>query len=156
MSFPSVAEKAILAILICLSAAGFWWRFRNVVRIVSTTKPDTDFALGSLFSRTLDFVREVLLQEKVIAQRPLATRVCHWAAIERFRRAVVRRGAAPAELRPSLALEQASAVHNSRHDAGEVFLPDPIGMSVRHPGSSSRKAFAARRSGVSKPSVKRS
>jgi Fe-S oxidoreductase len=72
MSFPSVAEKAILAILICLSAAGFWWRFRNVVRIVSTTKPDTDFALGSLFSRTLDFVREVLLQEKVIAQRPLA------------------------------------------------------------------------------------
>src|SRR5580700_118165 len=72
MSFPSVAEKAILAILICLSAAGFWWRFRNVVRIVSTTKPDTDFALGSLFSRTLDFIREVLLQEKVIAQRPLA------------------------------------------------------------------------------------
>lgn len=72
MSSPSVAEKAILAILICLSAAGFWWRFRNVVRIISTTRPDADFSLGSIASRTLDFIREVLLQEKVIAQRPLA------------------------------------------------------------------------------------
>ena len=51
--------------------------------------------------------------------------------------------------------EQASDVLNSRHDAGEVFLPDPIGMSVCHPGSSSRNAFAARKSGVSNPSMKR-
>jgi Fe-S oxidoreductase len=72
MSFPSLPEKIILAILICLSAAAFWRRFRNVVRIVSTAKPDTDFDPGSLFSRTRDFIREVLLQEKVIAQRPLA------------------------------------------------------------------------------------
>jgi Fe-S oxidoreductase len=72
MSFPTLPEKAILALLICLSAAGFWWRFRNVVRIVSSAKPDTDFDPGSLLSRTGDFIREVLLQEKVIAQRPLA------------------------------------------------------------------------------------
>ena len=72
MLFPSLPEKVILAILICLSAAGFWTRFRKVVRIISSAKPDTDFDPGSLWLRTANFVREVLLQEKVIRQRPLA------------------------------------------------------------------------------------
>ncbi len=66
MPLPSLLEKLSLAILICLSAAGFWWRFRNVVRIVSSAKPDAGFNPGSLFHRMGNFVREVLLQEKVI------------------------------------------------------------------------------------------
>ncbi len=47
MSFPSLPEKILLALLICLSAAGFWRRFRNVVGIVSAAKPDSDFDPGS-------------------------------------------------------------------------------------------------------------
>jgi Fe-S oxidoreductase len=72
MPFPTPAEKILLAILICLSVAGFWRRFRKVVRIVSHAKPDTDFNPGSLYSRTRKFAVEVLLQEKVISQRPIA------------------------------------------------------------------------------------
>jgi Fe-S oxidoreductase len=72
MPFPSLLEKLLLTTLICLSAAGFWWRFRNVVRIVSSAKPDAGFDPGSLFHRISNFVREVLLQEKVIRQRPAA------------------------------------------------------------------------------------
>src|SRR5580658_10531361 len=72
MSFPSLPEKVLLAILICLSAAGFWLRFRKVVRIIAGAKPDADLDPGSFFHRAGDFVREVLLQEKVIRQRPVA------------------------------------------------------------------------------------
>src|ERR1700733_7908804 len=72
MPFPSLPEKIVLAILICLSAAGFWRRFRHVVGIISAAKPDSGFEVGSVIRRLWDFVREVLLQEKVIRQRPLA------------------------------------------------------------------------------------
>jgi Fe-S oxidoreductase len=69
---PSLPEKIVLAILICLSAAGFWSRFRRVVHIVSAARPDPDFKLGDLARRTRAFVWEVLLQGKVIQQRPAA------------------------------------------------------------------------------------
>ena len=62
----------VLAILICVSVAGFWYRFRSVVRILSATKPDSDFSLGSLAPRIRKFVMEVLLQAKVIRERPVA------------------------------------------------------------------------------------
>jgi Fe-S oxidoreductase len=72
MPFPSLPEKITLAILVCLSAAGFWRRSRNVVRIIIAAKPDAGFEVGSVIRRVWDLVREVLLQEKVIRQRPLA------------------------------------------------------------------------------------
>src|SRR5215469_3911140 len=65
-------EKTILAILILLSVAGFWYRFRRVVRILAAAKPDPDFSLGSIAPRIRAFTREVLLQAKVIRQRPAA------------------------------------------------------------------------------------
>jgi Fe-S oxidoreductase len=65
-------EKAILGILICMSAAGFWYRFRSVVRILAAAKPDSDFSLGLLAPRIRKFVVEVLLQAKVIRERPAA------------------------------------------------------------------------------------
>jgi Fe-S oxidoreductase len=73
-SFPEhgVPEKIVLAILICLSAAGFWYRFRRVVHIVAAAKPDTNFKPGNFPVRIRTFVWEVLLQGKVIQQRPLA------------------------------------------------------------------------------------
>ena len=69
---PTLPEKLILAILICLSAAAFWFRFRNVVRIISAAKPDAAFTLGDIARRIRIFVWEVLLQGKVIRQRPAA------------------------------------------------------------------------------------
>jgi Fe-S oxidoreductase len=69
---PSLPEKLLLAILICLSAAGFWYRFRNVVRIIAAARPDPGFRLGDIARRIRTFVWEVLLQGKVIQQRPAA------------------------------------------------------------------------------------
>lgn len=72
MSFPSLPERIVLAVLICLSLAGFWLRFRRVVHVLSAAKPDADYVWGSTFRRVRDFIAEVLLQAKVIRQRPAA------------------------------------------------------------------------------------
>jgi Fe-S oxidoreductase len=65
-------RQMILAVLILLSIAGFWYRFQRVIRIVSAAKPDPDFTVGSIARRVGTFVSEVLLQSKVIRQRPAA------------------------------------------------------------------------------------
>ena len=65
-------EKILLVVLIAASAYGFWYRFRNVVRVLGAAKPDPDFHLGLLLPRAQAFVWEVLLQGKVIKQRPIA------------------------------------------------------------------------------------
>jgi Fe-S oxidoreductase len=67
-----VPEKFLLALLICASAAVFWVRFRAVVRILAAARPDAQFTLGSLAPRIRAFIVEVLLQGKVIRQRPIA------------------------------------------------------------------------------------
>ncbi|HVW86026.1 MAG TPA: (Fe-S)-binding protein, partial [Bryobacteraceae bacterium] len=72
MAFASLPEKILLAVFICASIAGFWWRFRRVASIISAAKPDADFHIGSLGPRLRDFISEVLLQSKVITQRPVA------------------------------------------------------------------------------------
>jgi Fe-S oxidoreductase len=66
------AGRIVLLLLICASIAGFVWRLRPVVRIVSAAKPDVDFALHPIGPRLRRFLGEVLLQSKVIVQRPLA------------------------------------------------------------------------------------
>src|ERR1019366_1771422 len=68
----TLPEKILLALLICASAAGFWIRFRRVADVLAAAKPDPDFHLGALGPRLRTFISEVLLQSKVIAQRPLA------------------------------------------------------------------------------------
>ena len=70
MTSPNLPEKLVLTILICLSAAGFWYRFRRVVHVISAARPDPGFALGDLFPRIRSFVWEVLLQGKVIQAAP--------------------------------------------------------------------------------------
>jgi Fe-S oxidoreductase len=67
-----VSEKVLLAALICASLGGFLYRFQIVARVVAAAKPDADFRFGSLAPRLRDFAWEVLLQGKVIRQRPLA------------------------------------------------------------------------------------
>jgi Fe-S oxidoreductase len=69
---PSVPEKVALTILILLSLGGFWYRFRRVVGVISAARADSGFTLGNIPERLKIFVREVLLQSKVIRQRPLA------------------------------------------------------------------------------------
>jgi Fe-S oxidoreductase len=72
MTLSNPLEKIVLAILIGLSAAGFWYRIRRVIRVISASRPDAGFRLGDIAPRIGSFFWEVLLQGKVISQRPLA------------------------------------------------------------------------------------
>ena len=71
MANPNWLEKTLLLILICASAAVFWIRFRRVLHIISKARPDAGFAVGELLPRLQKFVWEVLLQGKVIRERPI-------------------------------------------------------------------------------------
>ncbi len=69
---PSSFEMILLAVLMVASAYGFWLRFGKVVHTIRTAKPDASFTLAPVGSRVWNFVSEVLLQTKVIRERPLA------------------------------------------------------------------------------------
>ena len=71
MPAPSLVEILIFLALLAASACGFWWRFGKVLRIIQAAKPDPGFSLQPLGKRIWDFFSEVLLQSKVIQQRPL-------------------------------------------------------------------------------------
>ena len=58
-------------ILLAASLYGFWARFGRVWRTIRAAKRDPEFGIRHLGSRTADFIWEVLLQGKVISQRPL-------------------------------------------------------------------------------------
>src|SRR5437588_11513749 len=64
-------EVVIFVVLLSASAYGFWLRFGKVWRTVLRSKKDPDFHIQPLGRRIRDFVWEVLLQGKVITQRPL-------------------------------------------------------------------------------------
>jgi Fe-S oxidoreductase len=67
----SHVETAIFLGLLAASAYGFWRRFGKVVRKIRAAKPDPGFSLQPLGKRAWDFFSEVMLQSKVIAERPL-------------------------------------------------------------------------------------
>jgi Fe-S oxidoreductase len=64
-------EKLLLGLLLAASLAGFWWRFGAVLRRIRAAKPDADFSLFPVGSRVRELVWEVILQAKVIRERPL-------------------------------------------------------------------------------------
>ncbi len=64
-------ESALFLILLAASLIAFWSRFSKVWRIIRQSKKDADFQLQPLGRRVADFVWEVMLQGKVISQRPL-------------------------------------------------------------------------------------
>ena len=68
----STPEKIALALMIVASLAGFGMRFLPVVRIILAAKPDAGVRFGTLVARIRRFVWEVLLQGKVIKDRPVA------------------------------------------------------------------------------------
>src|SRR6185437_11955423 len=67
----STVETAVLIVLILASIWAFWVRFARIWKRITGSKPDPDLSLGRLGQRTITFVWEVLLQGKVIRQRPL-------------------------------------------------------------------------------------
>src|SRR5208337_1464963 len=71
MVHPSWLEIAILAILLCTSGSLFWFRFRKPVDAIRRSRDNPDFELRPLGPRIRQFVWEVLLQGKVIRERPL-------------------------------------------------------------------------------------
>ena len=66
-----VTGKVLLAVLLAASLAGFWWSFGAVLRKIRAAKPDADFSLFPLWPRVRELVWEVMLQAKVIRERPL-------------------------------------------------------------------------------------
>ena len=66
-----VTGKVLLAVLLAASVAGFGWRFATVLRRIRAAKPDADFSLFPLGPRIRELVWEVMLQAKVIRERPL-------------------------------------------------------------------------------------
>jgi len=71
MVHPSWLEMAILAILLCISGSLFWLRFRKPVDAIRRSRDNSDFHLRPFAPRIRQFVWEVLLQGKVIRERPL-------------------------------------------------------------------------------------
>jgi Fe-S oxidoreductase len=64
-------ETILFLVLLAASAYAFWWRFGKVWRTVIRSKKDPDFHIHPIGRRVWDFVWEVMLQGKVIRERPL-------------------------------------------------------------------------------------
>ncbi|HLH41836.1 MAG TPA: (Fe-S)-binding protein [Bryobacteraceae bacterium] len=67
----SRVEELIFALSLAASLWGFWRRFGAELRRILQSKPDVDFQLSPISKRVRDFIWEVMLQGKVIRQRPL-------------------------------------------------------------------------------------
>ena len=67
----ALAEKLLFVALALLSVLLFWLRFGPILRRILAAKKDPDFHLAPVGRRVRDFLWEVMLQGKVIRQRPL-------------------------------------------------------------------------------------
>ncbi len=68
----AIWEKALFAALALASGYGFWRRFGPILGKILASKKDSDFHLFPIGRRAWDFIWEVMLQAKVIRERPLA------------------------------------------------------------------------------------
>src|SRR5215831_17794274 len=68
---PSPIEIILFLLLVSASVYAFWRRFGPVVATIRRSKADADFHLQLAGPRVKKFVWEVLLQGKVIRERPL-------------------------------------------------------------------------------------
>src|SRR5436190_4174016 len=71
MQQPSTTEIAVFVALLAASLYAFWRRLGPVAVAIRRSKPDADFKLRPVAPRLRKFVWEVLLQGKVIRERPL-------------------------------------------------------------------------------------
>jgi len=67
----SLAERLAFCALAVTSVWAFWWRFGPILGKILHSKKDADFHLAPVGRRVRDFVWEVVLQAKVIRERPL-------------------------------------------------------------------------------------
>jgi Fe-S oxidoreductase len=72
MTDASWTERAVLILLLSVSLGLFWWRFRKVLDVIRRSRVTPDFQVAPAGPRIRQFVWEVLLQGKVIEQRPMA------------------------------------------------------------------------------------
>ena len=70
MTPPKPLEAAAFLTLLAVSVVLFWRRVRRVLGIIFDSKPDPGFALQPLRPRIRELGREVLLQARVIRERP--------------------------------------------------------------------------------------
>jgi Fe-S oxidoreductase/CDP-diglyceride synthetase len=68
----SLIERVLFLALAAASAWAFWRRFGPIFNKILHSKKDPGFSLAPIGRRVRDFVWEVVLQAKVISQRPLA------------------------------------------------------------------------------------
>src|SRR6202023_2657543 len=71
MTQPSPIEIILFLLMVAASVYAFWRRFGPVVATIRRSKIDADFHLQPIGPRVTKFVWEVLLQGKVIRERPL-------------------------------------------------------------------------------------
>jgi Fe-S oxidoreductase len=67
----ALLERCLFVALAAASVYGFWRRFGPILGKILQSKKDADFHLFPIGKRVWDFVWEVLLQAKVIRERPL-------------------------------------------------------------------------------------
>jgi Fe-S oxidoreductase len=72
MTEVSLLQRIVLVVLIGASAGFFWLRLRRVLDIIRRSRATSDFELAPVGPRIRDFLWEVMLQGKVIRQRPAA------------------------------------------------------------------------------------
>ncbi len=68
---PAAIETMLFSFLLIASVAAFLRRLWPVLATIQAAKPDPGFSLSPIGKRVRDFIAEVLLQAKVIRQRPL-------------------------------------------------------------------------------------
>jgi len=71
MTDATVLERAVLVVILLTSLALFWWRFQKVLNVIRGSRATSDFEVSPLWPRIRQFLWEVMLQGKVIEQRPL-------------------------------------------------------------------------------------
>jgi Fe-S oxidoreductase len=71
MGHPTWVEMSVFTILLVAALWVFWHRFGPVVHIIRNSRAEAGFQLNDLTPRVGKFVWEVLLQGKVIQDRPL-------------------------------------------------------------------------------------
>jgi Fe-S oxidoreductase/CDP-diglyceride synthetase len=71
MTDATWAERAVLSVLLLVSLGLFFWRFRKVLDAIKRARATPDFDAKPLGPRIRNFLWEVMLQGKVIEQRPL-------------------------------------------------------------------------------------
>src|SRR6516164_6577597 len=71
MTDASWVERAVLVVILLTSLTLFWWRFQKVLNVIRGSRATPDFEVSPLGPRIRRFLWEVMLQGKVIEQRPL-------------------------------------------------------------------------------------